>query len=306
MKNDIITQKFAEMLERGISEEQQQQIDACYQPVINKAAKQIQKHFGVNYHTAEDLSIEAALYSLPTLIEENHEITLDDWLCTTLWKANKLCISAKRNAKSNPDILSIDEDYATQDGKTAVSSIVIEASLAVPRQMTEMEKAEILAELRAVLHGKRQKEIERAEAMRDLARKTLKPHTAEIVIARVVDRMPMDETCALFDTTPNYVSVNVNRFNEIWKISQAKTLLPSTNYRKFRDPIWRAGRRVIHKESPSSTAFSSKPENIYGKDAWTAYISREKEIAELSKRLSNEEIIRLRHENFEQLKNNAK
>lgn len=306
MKANTITQEFKEMLKQGISSQLQEQIAAHYQAVVNKAAKRIQKRYGINYHDAEDIAITASLYTLPKLIKDNLEVTQDDWLHMTLWKANNLCISANRNEDSNPDILSLDGGYTNQDGETTISPFVIEASLAKPRELTEMEKDEIRAELCAVLRDKHQKKIERVKAMRDLARKTLKPHIAEIVISRGIDKMPMGRTCIQFDTTPNYVSVNVNRFNEIWKLSQAKTLLPSTNYRKFRDPIWHAGRRVIHKESPSSTAFSSKPEDIYGKDAWTAYISREKEIAELSKRLANEEIIRLRHENFELLKKNAK
>ena len=302
MKENAITQEFKELLEQDISTQIQEQIAAYYQAVVNKAAKRIQKRYGINYHDAEDVAITASLYTLPKLIKDNLEVTQDDWLHMTLWKANNLCISAKRNAESNPDILSLDEDYANQNGETTISPIVIEASLAKPRELTRLEENEIRAELCAVLRDKHQKKIERVKAMRDLARKTLKPHIAEIVISRGIDKMPMGRTCIQFDTTPNYVSVNVNRFNEIWKISQAKTLLPSTNYRKFRDPIWRAGRHVIHKESPSSTAFSSKPEDIYGKDAWAAFIARENEITGLAKHMTKEEVARLRKENFRMLK----
>lgn len=278
--------------------------------VLHAAASNIHKSFHLDYHTAEDIASEAAAYALKGIQESGSLAVEKEWINKTIWKARN--ITKDRIKKlSNPDeLLILDQSFVDENGKAFDDSPTLTKAaitkFATGNTTCELEKQENEQESRNLYKEERNREMQ-------FVCNNYAQRSAGIFIARAFKHLSIADICKKFDTTPNAVSVIVSRIKEdvsIHKmIEDAKRTgfrLPNTNFRKLRDPAWRTGRQYIHKEKSDPTRHSSDPEVIYGKAAWTEYLSRNTEIEEKSPYIAHDKYLQLRKENFERLKKNAK
>lgn len=280
--------------------------------VLHAAANNIHKSFHLDYHTAEDIASEAAAYALKGIQESGSPVDEREWRNKTIWKARNLTKDRIKKLTNHDELLILDLSLVDENGKEFDDSPTLTrsamAKFVTDNTTCELERRENLKES----INRRRKERNWAI---QFVRNNCTQRSADIFIARTFFKMSIADICKKFDTTPNTVSVTVSRINEILSvedptiermIDEAKrtgTRLPNTN---FRDPAWRTGRQYVHKEEVNSARHSSDPEVIYGKAAWTEYLSRDAEIEEKAPYISHNKYLQLRKENFEWLKKNSK
>lgn len=274
--------------------------------VLHTAANNIHKRFHIDYHTAEDIASEAAAYALKGILESGSPVEKNEWRNKTIWKARNLAKDWIKQHADPDELLILDQPYVDENGKESEGSPAL-VKVAMQRFATatacELEEKE---NDRNASISIRTKIVWRKRFVRE----NYAPRSANIFIDYVFNRIPIADICKKFDTSPNTVSVTVSRINAdltleelIGKAKRTGSRLPSTN---FREPVWRAGRRYVHKEKSNPIRHSSDPEVIYGKDVWKKYLANEAEINEKANYISHEKLRRLREENFEWLKKNAR
>lgn len=273
--------------------------------VLHAAASNIHKSFHLDYHTAEDIASEAAAYALKGIQEFGSPVEEKEWTNKTIWKARNLTRDRIKKLTNPDELLILGQPFVDENGMAFEDHPTL-----VKIAMERFATATVCdLEMRENMQLHREKRDRKAQFVRsNYARRS-----ADIFIAHALKHMSIADICKKFCTTPNAVSVTVSRINEdisITKmINEAKRTgdrLPSSNFRKFRDPAWRAGRQYVHKDAPNLTRHSSDPEVIYGKAVWAKYLTRNAEIEEKSTYIAHDKYLQLCKENFEWLKKNAK
>lgn len=209
MKTITLSSSVKNTFSKTLSAEWTKYVSDNYEEVKNKVASRIHAKTRLPYAVSEDIAVYSTLYGLAGLIAGKTECpsAADEFFALSMWKANLLATDELRERAKARENLLLDNPFVSEDGEeSSQNPIVANASV------DGWKHGLFLARWNELLG-------ETGHALHEFLTKNFSTRTSAIFWARTMNCLPMHETCKLFHTNENCVSVLCHRVMKAWKES---------------------------------------------------------------------------------------